>query len=740
MVMTRRPKGRDGLTAVLDFFGRVRPVILLVATLLAVASLVLPSLLDDDHTVTHINSLLLAGANAVFAFTLARRPAIVLALASAIWLMGTALTSDETLVAPLPVASLVVAVTLMVTLVRESISQREQAQLEVESSRWELESALARSHRQILHAEALSSAARAYLAASSTEHREHALAELVRAAGSDVVRVTRNESRGEAGLFGIVESNVSADGTSRWESREDISWVRFPNVMSLLAAGKPHTFSSPSEIGYPDRHAYETMGEIYGSGLDMPILVDGRWEGTIGIACHEPGRTWEDGEITLLRSVADMVAAAWSREHAMDRLGDAIDQRDRSLRLQAALTDCSRTLLESSSEDSVIEALSILRAAIGVTVSYLEASNDGPVGPERSTTQMVTAEGEGGSLRNEPWSVWPYAYGELSEGRPYIVDDIDQLPDRERSWYMVNDSFLRAELNFPVMHEGTLVAVVGIGHDAPRRWSASEMRMMGSVARMIGAYWQRDAVRQALEDVIRSKDRFIASVSHELRTPMAVVLGLSTELNTRRGDFSADEAAEFIDLIARQSREVTHIIEDLLVSARAAETDITVLPEAIRLDHEIQEVLADLPSEYTFKVRSVDVTEMTAMADPVRTRQILRNLIINSHRHGGDTVRIVGRPDGDMVSLSVCDDGPGIPQERTEEIFEAYATTGRRTGMTAAIGLGLTVSRQLARLMGGDVVYRMEGLSTFELTLPGVAGATADQTSSDLTTNTNTRS
>ncbi len=453
----------------------------------------------------------------------------------------------------------------------------------------------------------------------------------------------------------------------------------------------------------------------------MPILVDGRWEGTLTLACYRDGREWKDSESTLLRSVADMIAASWGREHAVQRLGDAIEQRDRSLRLQAALTDSSRTLLESQSDDALVEALSIVRAAVGADAAFLESCSVGPEGPELSTVHLVRADGESGAFREGPWSAWPYAYAELQEGRPYIVDDIDDLPDRERSWYMVNESSIRAELNFPVVQDGEFIGVVGIAHDEPRRWSASEMRMMGSVARMISAYSQRDAVRRALEDLIRSKDRFIASVSHELRTPMAVVLGLSTELNNRRDDFSADETAEFIDLIARQSSEVTHIIEDLLVAARASETEITVIPEPIRIDLAIQEVVSDLPTDYAFKIRSIDVPEMTAMADPVRARQILRNLIINSHRHGGESVHIIGRTDDEFVHVAIADNGPGIPDDRVDEVFEAYATTGRRSGVTAAIGLGLTVSRQLARLMGGDVIYSKDVMSTFELSLPGVA-------------------
>ncbi len=718
--MVRQPKGTTGLGAALDVLASTRAVTVAAASALYLSGLVVSAFSVENHLLSHVASGLLATGTVLFALVLPRRMAVGLGLMAGTVLIAAAALSPFSFLTPMPVATLTPVSALLVSMVRESMARQRNAQAALERHREDLEEALAISYRQVLYAEALSTAAQSYLAAEEQGPRDAALVDLCHATKADTVRVTRNQASSEQGLIAALVQTVNADRDSPWRNEEDVAWSRFPNVMAMMSSGNVHTYGHLKDIAYPDRHAYQRFAVGFSSGVDVPIMVDGRWEGTLSVGSHEDGRSWRDGELTLLRSFADMIGAAWGREHAVSRLGDAIDQRDHSLRLQAALTDSSRTLLESTSGDPLVEALEIVRTAVGTKLAYLERSTVGPEGPTRETMHLAGDEAHQQS-RQGLWSSWPYAFGELNEGRPYIIDHIDQLPDRERAWYMVNNSPLRAELSFPVMAEGRLVAVVGLGHDRPRQWSASEMRMMGSVARMVGAYWQRDSVKQALEGLIRSKDRFIASVSHELRTPMAVVLGLSTELNTRRGDFTDEEAAEFIDLVARQAREVTHIIEDLLVSARATETSVTVIPEPIMIDLQVAEVLADLPSEHTFKVRTVDVQPAVVMADPVRTRQILRNLIINSHRHGGESVRIEGRTDGEFVRLRVSDDGHGVPEERREEIFEAYATSGERTGMTAAIGLGLTVSRQLARLMGGDVIYAKDDWSTFELSLPGVA-------------------
>ena len=135
--------------------------------------------------------------------------------------------------------------------------------------------------------------------------------------------------------------------------------------------------------------------------------------------------------------------------------------------------------------------------------------------------------------------------------------------------------------------------------------------------------------------MVKAKDSFIASVSHELRTPMAVVMGLSSELDARWSDFSQEEVTEFIDLIARESRAVSHIIEDLLIAARASAESITMLPELIRLDEVVAEAIAGMPLDTTHRLTSSSLAEVATLADPLRVRQIVRNLVANSHRHGG---------------------------------------------------------------------------------------------------------
>lgn len=224
-----------------------------------------------------------------------------------------------------------------------------------------------------------------------------------------------------------------------------------------------------------------------------------------------------------------------------------------------------------------------------------------------------------------------------------------------------------------------------------------------------------------LADLVASKDELVASVSHELRTPITTIMGMAFELRDHGEDFTAEEAQELIGLIADQSRELSNIVEDLLVAARSDAETLVIRPEVVPIRHELEQIVAS--TGHT--VPEIDAPpDAYAWADPLRFRQILRNLLSNAKRYGGSTVRISAVVEGTTALVSVYDDGPGVPEGDEDTIFEPYTRSTRDEALPGSIGLGLPVSRRLARLMGGDLVYRYDGGSVFEVRLPAVTRAT----------------
>ncbi|HEX6300080.1 MAG TPA: HAMP domain-containing sensor histidine kinase [Acidimicrobiia bacterium] len=218
------------------------------------------------------------------------------------------------------------------------------------------------------------------------------------------------------------------------------------------------------------------------------------------------------------------------------------------------------------------------------------------------------------------------------------------------------------------------------------------------------------ARNEAMAQAVRSKDEFIANISHELRTPLTVILGITSEL-TSDDSLADEERSELLQLVSWQASEMANIVEDLLVAARADVGTVTVQLRTVDLVAELLETINGLG----VSIEMPTETPPPVHADPHRVRQILRNLLTNAQRYGGPRCRVVIGALRDAVWLEVRDNGDGIPDEESERIFEPYVTSGAR----GSVGLGLSVSRQLAELMGGTLHYeRSAAESVFRLQLP----------------------
>ncbi len=260
--------------------------------------------------------------------------------------------------------------------------------------------------------------------------------------------------------------------------------------------------------------------------------------------------------------------------------------------------------------------------------------------------------------------------------------------------------------------DGRLGALV-IGRNDRHEFTADDDSYLLAVTTVLAAAIEGDAGRRQLETMVESKDEFIASVSHEVRTPLTVVAGMAQELAERWQSFSPEEIDEFLGLILEQSRDMRDLIEDLLVAARADLGKIQVQLAPTPLLPEVWGVVAAMPRADRERIRVVD-TAATGLVDPVRFRQIVRNLLTNAIRYGGPHIEVEIAAAPDEVTVVVGDDGQGVPDDKRELIFEAFE--GAHQGVVAgSIGLGLAVSRRLAELMGGHLDYEHEGRSTFSL-------------------------
>ena len=226
--------------------------------------------------------------------------------------------------------------------------------------------------------------------------------------------------------------------------------------------------------------------------------------------------------------------------------------------------------------------------------------------------------------------------------------------------------------------------------------------------------------RRRLEESVRSKEQLIASISHELRTPLTSVIGYAALLRDAETGMSAEDRREMASLVVAQGEEISHIVEDLLASARSGMGTLRVSRVPVTLRAQVAQVIEATPAPAGASIEVVGEGGF-ALADPARVRQILRNLLVNAFRYGGDSIRIEVGDTRQTVRVLVADDGAGVPAADADRIFLPYESSADHAGQPGSVGLGLAVSRELAQVMGGDLTYERRNHETvFALTLPSL--------------------
>ncbi|MCP3994299.1 MAG: hypothetical protein GY722_04425 [bacterium] len=271
--------------------------------------------------------------------------------------------------------------------------------------------------------------------------------------------------------------------------------------------------------------------------------------------------------------------------------------------------------------------------------------------------------------------------------------------------------------------EYSAIRLDGTSQDFIYRWTIGRHPGSGAPSRLVLAATDVTRLREAevaLEQQLRERDQFVASVSHELRTPLTSILGLTDELVSRPDSFDAAEQAELLGIVAAETRDVVDIVEDLLVTARAEAGQLHVSLEPCDLTAEMRRVSDLMGGDATGH------DPVWVFADPVRLRQVLRNLVSNAFRHGGHSIRMSVISHTESAAFVIRDNGEPLSESERERIFLPYERSGGET-VVESVGLGLHVARLLARKMGGDLTYDHDGSDTvFRLDLTLLEPAAID--------------
>jgi len=230
-----------------------------------------------------------------------------------------------------------------------------------------------------------------------------------------------------------------------------------------------------------------------------------------------------------------------------------------------------------------------------------------------------------------------------------------------------------------------------------------------------------------LKQLERTREDFVANVSHELRTPLSLIKGyVETLLDGARDN--PEVAERFLKIIARNAERLDLLIQDLLTISALESGRMQLNLHPVALHPLVEKVFADLQAKATNKnVQLVsDLPELAASADINRLEQVLANLVDNAIKYGREqgSVRVGGRKleDG-KLEIFVQDDGPGIPSEALDRVFERfYRVDKARSRDQGGTGLGLSIVKHIVHSHGGEAWAESElgRGATFFFTLPGV--------------------
>jgi two-component system, OmpR family, sensor kinase len=275
----------------------------------------------------------------------------------------------------------------------------------------------------------------------------------------------------------------------------------------------------------------------------------------------------------------------------------------------------------------------------------------------------------------------------------------------------------------PLRRMATVAAQVDAGDLHPRIHDRD--RQGGEVRVLADAF---NHMLDRLTDAFAGQRAFVADASHELRTPLTVIAG-QIEVLASQPDPSGEEVRRVERLVQAEIARMNRLVDDLLLLAKAEQTQFLRLAP-IDLSVYVQELWDGMSMVADRRFELGPVPAGILRADPDRLAQALRNLLDNAIAHttaGDGLVRLEIKREGtDHLRILVEDDGPGIPADQRERIFERFhRTDAARDRAAGGSGLGLAIVRAIAEAHEGHVTvgHRTEGGTRVELELPRFTAA-----------------
>jgi signal transduction histidine kinase len=475
------------------------------------------------------------------------------------------------------------------------------------------------------------------------------------------------------------------------------------------------------------------------SGLGVPLIREGTPIGVI-VLWRKQVRPFTDKQIELVSTFADQAVIAIENVRLFDEVQARTRELAQSVEELQALGEVSQAVnstldLETVLATIVAKAVQLSNTDAGVIYVFDELDETLRVRATYGLSDELVA-----AIRGQPAGASDALHRAIQGRQPLEIADIrDEPPSPVREIAM--RAGFRARLVVPLIGTERVVGALVIRRKQPGKFRKETIQLLQTFAAQSVLAIQNARLFREIEDKSRqlqlaseNKSQFVSSVSHELRTPLNAIIGLTEMMVKNAARFGTEKAQEPLQRVNRAGTHLLGLINQVLDLSKIEAGKLEFNPQTVQLAPLINEVIgtAGQLAEQNKNRLVVDAQENLGAltVDPMRLRQILLNLLSNAckfTKEGEVTLRARRVANGrDWIEFAVADSGIGMTPEQQAKLFEEFsqadATTAQRFGGT---GLGLALSRKLARMMGGDVTVTSEPGkgSVFTVRLPGKAAS-----------------